>query len=103
MGNIPIRFGVVTLKGYAQGQLVKEKGQQFIQQTWAYMEGQIDAVVKFLPAWLQNMIANFGSDFIFLLLLIVKVWMLLLILHTMLPSTTQTQIFMMNSVDWLTV
>lgn len=48
--------------GYAHGSLFKAELPALIDAVWAYMEKQVTSALQFLPAWLSEMIANFGLD-----------------------------------------
>jgi len=48
--------------GYAQGLLHQERLKRFIEDTWDYMEGQIEDAVPWLPKWLSELIALLGLD-----------------------------------------
>lgn len=48
--------------GFAHGQLFNDIAANVSQQVWAYMESQVTEYLTFLPAWLADLIANFGLD-----------------------------------------
>eukprot|EP00163_Fabomonas_tropica_P005812 TRINITY_DN15443_c0_g1_i2.p1 TRINITY_DN15443_c0_g1~~TRINITY_DN15443_c0_g1_i2.p1 ORF type:complete len:491 (+),score=120.25 TRINITY_DN15443_c0_g1_i2:84-1556(+) len=48
--------------GYAIGSLAKNETYTFITDMWTYLEGQVDSVLKNVPKWLAEMIANAGLD-----------------------------------------
>ncbi len=52
----------VLSAGEAQGQLLGPTNKQFIDETWSYLEGQVEEVIKHVPAWLAEMIANLGLE-----------------------------------------
>jgi isopenicillin-N N-acyltransferase-like protein len=61
--NLVHVWGTPYEMGFAQGQLTKDVALDFIQQTWAYLESEIENVIPFFPDWLQKMIADLGLDF----------------------------------------
>jgi isopenicillin-N N-acyltransferase-like protein len=48
--------------GYAHGQLFQGIAANVSNDVWAYFESQITSDLTFLPAWLSDMIANFGLE-----------------------------------------
>jgi isopenicillin-N N-acyltransferase-like protein len=55
-------FLTLLLSGEAQGQLLGPTIKQFIDEAWTYLEGQVEEVLKHVPPFLAQLIANFGLD-----------------------------------------
>ena len=56
-------YGTPYEMGYAQGQLYGATVKGFIDDVWAYLEGQVEnALPGVFPNWLKLMIADFGLD-----------------------------------------
>jgi len=55
-------WGSAYEMGFAQGTLQKNVLNQYMTNTWNYLEAEIDQVIPWLPTWLQNWIADFGLD-----------------------------------------
>eukprot|EP01114_Cavostelium_apophysatum_P002389 TRINITY_DN1212_c0_g1_i1.p1 TRINITY_DN1212_c0_g1~~TRINITY_DN1212_c0_g1_i1.p1 ORF type:complete len:416 (+),score=120.87 TRINITY_DN1212_c0_g1_i1:278-1525(+) len=55
-------WGTPYEMGYAQGSILKPTLSVFMQDTWEYLQGEVDAYLGDLPKWLQDWIADFGLD-----------------------------------------
>jgi len=55
-------WGSAYEMGYAQGLLVPQEANEFINRVWAYFQAQVDQVISSVPTWLANLIADIGLD-----------------------------------------
>lgn len=55
-------WGTPYEQGYAQGQMLDKTIRGFFQDTWKYLDDQVAAVIKVVPSWLAEWIANLGLD-----------------------------------------
>jgi hypothetical protein len=49
-------------QGRAQGEMLGPTIKTFIDETWQYLEGQVEEVLKHVPLWLAKLITDLGLD-----------------------------------------
>jgi len=60
--NVVHIYGSPYEMGFAHGALLKDEFKEFFPILWQYLEKQVTQVLKDLPEWLANLIANAGLD-----------------------------------------
>lgn len=60
--NVAHLWGSAFELGYAHGQLFPGIAANVSNDVWAYMEEQVTSNLSFLPAWLADLIANYGLE-----------------------------------------
>jgi len=60
--NVAHVWGSSYEMGHAHGELFKDEFKIFMPKLWSYLEKQVTSVLKSLPEWLAEMIANLGLD-----------------------------------------
>ena len=65
-------WGSAYQQGFAYGTLLANETQDFMNQAWSYIEGQVEEVlIPYLPEWAANLIAEIGSSFFFFFVVVV--------------------------------